>query len=203
MKKIIVSILALVALALPSAAQFRWGPEASVDLNGLNFKQDLFTVDQAVGFSAGVKGEMMFPGIGFGLDLGLRYQQRGGILHLGEREIWSSQGYGTNRLYLHQLDIPFHLKFKYTRLGGLEETIAPYLFVGPTFTFTVAKNKLDCVKTAGGEIGLQFGLGAEIKRRWQVSASYNIGMTYSFKMDQLANVSARNRTWDLAVAYLF
>lgn len=206
MKKIIASIICAVTVmcfSLPSMAQFRYGPTASVDLSTLKFKQDLFTVDQSVGFSAGVAAEMMFPGVGFGLDMGLRYQQRGATLHLGEREIWSSQGYGVNRCYLHQIDIPFHLKFKYTRLGGFETTLAPFVYAGPTFSFTAGHNKIDALKYAGGEVGVEFGVGAEIKQHWQVSFSYDWGVTYALKTVQLTDLSAKQSTFDLRLTYLF
>ena len=47
----------------------RWGASAGVNVNSMKFKQDLFGVSSAVGESAGIRGEMMFPGIGFGLEL--------------------------------------------------------------------------------------------------------------------------------------
>ncbi len=206
MKKIIASVVCAVAIigaALPARAEFRYGPTASVDVTTLNFKQDLFTVDKSVGYSAGVAAEMMFPGIGFGLDLGLRYQQRGATLHLGERKMWEAEGYGINRCYLHQIDVPFHLKFKYTRLGGFETTLAPFVYAGPTFSFTIAHNKIDALQYAGGEVGIEFGVGAEIKQHWQVSFAYDWGVTYALKTRQLANMSAKQSTFDLRLTYLF
>ncbi|MCH5347353.1 MAG: PorT family protein [Muribaculaceae bacterium] len=199
---IIVALIAM-AVALPAFSQFRYGPTASVDISTLRFKQDLIQVDQAVGYSGGIAAEMMFPGIGIGLDLGLRYQQRGAILHLGDRLIWSSQGYGTERSYLHFIDIPIHLKFKYTRLNGVENVIAPFVFAGPTFSILAAHNRVDALQYAGGEVGIQFGLGAELCTKWQISASYDLGMTYTLKTKMLSNFSARSGMWDVRVTYLF
>lgn len=204
-RKIITFIIAVMALcgANQAYAQFRWGATAGVNFNDMKFKQDLFTVDQAVGGTAGIQAEMMFPGIGFGLDMGLRYEQRGATLNLGEKLIWSSQGYGKERLYIHYVDIPFHLKFKYTRLQGFEDYLAPFVFGGPTFGIQAGHSKCGAIDFSGGEIALTAGAGVEIYKRWQLCASYTWGMTYALKTKQLTDLSARNRTWDIRVTYFF
>ena len=46
----------------------RWGVVAGADITTLKFDQDLFKVDQNVGATLGVMGELMMPGIGFGFD---------------------------------------------------------------------------------------------------------------------------------------
>lgn len=185
-------------------AQFRYGPMVGIDMSNLHFKQpELLGVDKSVGFSAGVVAEMMFPGIGFGLDLGLYYDQRGATLDMGKKLLWSSQGLGRERSYLHYVALPIHLRFKYTRLNGFEEKLAPIVYAGPTFGFLVGHSKNPALEYAGGDMGVEFGLGAEIFQRWQVTAGYNLGMTYALKAKVLTNFSARNRTWNLRVAYLF
>ena len=77
-------LLALVALcaAIPARAEFRWGPTAGIAITNLKFKQDLVAVDQGVGPVLGVQGEMMFPGIGFGIDIGAMYAMQGATLNL-------------------------------------------------------------------------------------------------------------------------
>lgn len=207
MKKVLISLIAVLcismALTTKSSAQFRYGPIVGLDMTTLKFKQDLMTIDHTMGFTAGILGEMMFPGIGFGLDIGLYYQMRGANLHLGEKEMWSWQGYGTERCFMHTLVLPLHLRFKYTRLNGFEEKLAPLAFVGPSFGFTVAHSKLDVMSFPSGDMSLDFGVGAEVFERWQVTASYSLGMTYSIKARILTNESARNRSWNLRVTYFF
>ncbi len=174
------------------------------DMTNLHFKQpDILAVDKSVGFSAGLAAEMMFPGIGFGIDTGLYYEQRGATLDMGQKLLWSSQGLGRERSYLHYVVLPFHLRFKYTRLNGFEEKLAPIAFAGPSFGFLVGHSKNPALDYAGGDMGVEFGLGAEIMQRWQVTGSYNMGMTYALKAKVLTNFSARNRTWNIRVAYLF
>lgn len=205
MKKYIVSIVVMIAAVCAAGvnAQFRYGAAAGVTITDLKFKQDLITIDQSVGGSAGIVGEMMFPGIGFGIDLGLLYTQRGATLHLGERKIWESDGYGDERCYLHYVEIPINLRFKYTNLAGIEDYVAPFIFGGPAISFLAAKSDINALEYAGGELGLTAGFGLEIFKKWQVSGSYTWGMTYALKTKLLDDFSAKNRTWNVKVAYFF
>ncbi len=206
MKRKLISILLLFIAtvgAVNMSAQFRYGGMVGANMTNLTFKQDLMTVDKSVGYSAGAIGEMMFPGIGFGIDLGLYYEKRGAKLHLGEREMWASQGLGTEKAYLHYLVIPIHLRFKYTRLNGFEDKLAPFIYAGPSVGFLVGHSKISSMEYAAGELGVDVGIGAEIMRNWQLSVSYNYGFTYALKDKILTNFSARNTTWAVRVAYLF
>lgn len=206
MKRKLVSVIILaVAMLLPlsSEAQFRRSVVAGVNINDLVFKQDLASVSTLIGAQAGVEGELMFPGIGFGLSFGLMYNQLGGQVNLGEKKIWASDGYGNEKLYLHNITIPLHLRFKWTRLNGFEDTLAPLIFGGPEFSILAGHSKCDAIKWAGGDLGLTAGVGAEIFKKWQVTASYTWGMTYSLKTKLLDDYSARQRHWAVRVAYFF
>lgn len=204
-RKLVSTIILMVAMLLPlsSEAQFRRSVVAGVNINDLVFKQDLAGVSSMVGAQAGVEGELMFPGIGFGLSFGLMYNQLGGQVNLGEKKIWASEGYGNEKLYLHNITIPLHLRFKWTRLNGFEDTLAPLIFGGPDFSILAGHSKCDAIKWAGGDLGLTAGIGAEIFKKWQVTASYTWGMTYSLKTKLLDDYSARQRHWAVRVAYFF
>lgn len=205
MKKLLLSIIAFAGIlgCLTANAQLRYGPTAGVNLTTLKFSQELFDVDQSVGYQAGLQGELMFPGIGFGIDFAALYSQQGATCDLGSREIWASSGYGKERSYLHYLQIPVNMRFKWTRMAGLEDYVAPYVFGGPVFSFLVAHNKLKVFDYAGADLGLQCGLGFEFKRRWQLQGSYIWGMTYALKAEKLMNFTGRNRSWQVRVAYMF
>lgn len=198
-----IAIAAAVAFPSEAFAQFRWGAQAGVNVNNLQFKQELVTIDKSAGFSAGVTGEMMFHGIGFGLDIGLHYEMTGAKVHLGERKMWSSQGYGNEQFRMHYAVIPLHVRFKWTRMGGLEEKIAPLAYFGPEFSILAGHSKCDAMDFAGGALALDMGGGFEIMRRWQLTAGYNMGMTYVVKAKVLTNYSARNRYWYIRGTYFF
>jgi len=203
MRRFITALVLIIGAAAGLSAQFRYGAIAGPTLSSLEFKQDLIGVKDAWGGTAGVQGELMFPGIGFGIDLGLIYNQLGAKVNLGEKKVWASQGYGDESLRLHYLQIPLHLRFKYTRLGGLEEKIAPLVFGGPDFMILAGHSKCKAMKYSGGYLGLTAGGGFELWRDWQVTVSYTWGMTYAMKTRLLDDFSACNSHWAVRVAYFF
>ncbi len=210
MKKLIAIVMLLAAFgsALTARGEFRWGPTAGIAISNLKYKQTPFTKDQCVGPQAGVMGEMMFPGLGFGIDFGAIYSMEGAKLHLGEQPVWGDsydgqKGYGTSRLYLHMIDIPINLRFKWTRMNGLEEWWAPYVFGGPVISLRVGESDIKVIDNPFGSIGLQCGVGFELKQRFQIQASYLWGMTYCTRMEKLTDVSGQARVWSVRVAYLF
>lgn len=212
MKRIYSFLLTAMLLALPCTmmAQFRYAPVAGVNISDLKFKQDLFGVNKLVGAQVGIMGELMFPGLGFGMDFGLLYSQLGAKTDLGSRTIWSSDGFGDEKAILHMLQIPVHLRFKWTRMNGFEDYIAPFVYGGPEFGILAGHSNIkgkagvpNPYTYAGGDLGLTAGGGAEIFKRWQISLQYTWGMTYILKTRKLENVSAQNRQWTVRVAYFF
>lgn len=207
MKRQIVKLLAILVMVAASGlaanAQFRYAAIAGVEHTNLNFKQDLVTISSTIGYQAGVQAEMMFPGLGFGMDMGLLYNQLGAKVNLGERKVWASQGYGDERAMLHYLQIPLHLRFKWTRLNGVEDIIAPFVYGGPDFDILLGHNKCKAFDYAGGDLSLSVGGGVELYKRWQISYTYCWGMTYALKTNLLDNYSARNRYWNIRLAYFF
>lgn len=201
MKRLLIILLILAAGCGISSAQFRWGPTLDINLSNYRFKQKLLQCDRVAGFGAGIMGELMFPGIGLGIDLGLNYSMHGSKLHFGEYPVF--QPLTTKTSYLHTLQIPVNLRFKYTRLNGIEDKIAPFVYAGPVFSLTIGHNKIDALEYPGGCIGLQGGIGAEIWRNWQISAGYQWGMTYEVRTRKLDNYSARCSGWKMKVTYLF
>lgn len=203
MLKRILIIFTLIGAALSASAEFRWGPTAGMNISTEGFKQDLFEVNHLVGADAGIIGEMMFPGIGFGIDFGLQWSMHGAKLHLGEKKIWASEGFGTENAYVHTIAIPIDLRYKYTMLNGIERYIAPFVYGGPVFSFNVAHSKLDCMEYPAGSVLMQCGLGAEIFEHFQLSGGYYWGVTYEMRTKLLQNFSARPQGWTVKLTYLF
>lgn len=199
------SILILSLVALTASAEFRYGPMIGVNGSSLFWKQDLVKTHYLIGGSAGIFGELMIPGIGFGVDMGLRYQLNGAKVNFGERPIWSNPPYnlGNENVYIHTIQIPLDLRFKYTRLDGLERTIAPFVFAGPVFTFNVAKSNVPVIEYPDGTVDIQVGAGAELFEHLQISAGYYFGVSYQVRTIQLDNFSARPQGWFVNAAWLF
>lgn len=203
MIKRLLIIISLIASALSASAEFRWGPTAGWNLTNYYWKEPLLHSDQRSGFQAGVIGEIMIPGIGFGIDLGARYAYREATINLGDYPVWSLDGYENQSFALHRLEIPIHLRFKWTRMDGVERYVAPFAFAGPVVGFNLKQSKCDAMQHPGGSLGIEFGLGGEFLQRIQLSASYIWGVAYDMRTVKLDNNSARNQSWNINVAYLF
>lgn len=211
MKKIIILLAAAILLCAPaSRADFRYAPVIGFNITNLKFHQDLVQIQSMPSAQAGIECELMFPGLGFGMDFGLIYNQLGAKVNLGERRIWAVDGFGKPTVLLHTFQVPLHLRFKWTRMNGLEDYIAPFVYGGPEFTILAFHNKVtgnpgvaNPFKYTGGDLGLNVGGGFELLRRWQVSFQYTWGMTYLLKTVKLDNYSARSRQLSVRVAYYF
>ncbi len=196
-------LVASLSATFGAKAEFRYGAQVGVGLTTLDFKQDLVNVDGTVGPRLGVQGEMMFPGIGFGIRLGAFYAMQGAYVDLGSRKVWAADGYGREHLMLHTLEIPLNFEFKWTKMNGFEDTLAPFVFGGPVFSFNVAHSSCKAMQYPFGSLGLRAGVGAEIFKRWQIEGAYTWGMTYATKAVVLENYSARNRYWTISATYFF
>lgn len=205
-KHLILSLIiagALLGTTERAGAEFRYGPTAGVTISSLKYKQqEFFPTGHDVGGMAGVQGELMLGGLGFGLDLGAYLSMQGGKVDLGRWPLWNEQ-YGKENIRLYSLDIPLNLRFKWTRLNGFEDILAPYVIGGPIFSFNLAHSGCKAFDYAVGSIALQAGGGFEIKRHWQATVAYVWGMTYDCKLAKQLDNSARSRYWTVRVAYLF
>lgn len=203
MVRVILVVMAVMAGTIGAKGEFRWGPTAGANFYTFHWKQKLITTDMEPGVNAGVMGEIMIPGIGFGIDFALKYNMHGSKLHLGDHKVWSSDGYGTESARLHTLQIPVNLRFKWTRMNGLEDYWAPFVYGGPVFNFTLAHSDLKALEYPAGCFGLQCGLGFELFKRIQISGGYYWGMSYEIKTKKLDNMSARPEGWNVNLTYLF
>lgn len=201
-KKIITALLLLVSV-FSASAEFRWGPTAGMNISTLHWKQDLITTKSTVGVNAGLMGEIMIPGIGFGVDFGLKYSLHGAKVNFGEKEVWRADGFGNESVMLHSLQIPLNLRFKWTRMNGAERYAAPFVYAGPVFSFNLATNDLDCIEHPEGSFGLQVGVGGEFFEHLQFSVGYLFGLSYDVRTVKLDNFSAQNRGWQINFAWLF
>ena len=201
-KKITVLLL-LAEIAGVANAKLRVGPTAGVNFSSLYWKQHLLKVDGTVGADAGLMAEIMIPGIGFGVDASLLYNMHGGRVHFGDRFVWSSSGIGTENVVLHTVQIPINLRFKYTRLQGFEDYLAPLVYAGPVFSFTAGHNRVEPLAYTSGYVGVQCGIGVELFRHTQLSGGYYWGLTREIKTLKLVNFSARPQGWNIRLTYLF
>lgn len=197
------SLILFLAIALQASAEFRWGPTLGVNFSTLSWRQKLAKTSGLTGFDAGVAGELMIPGIGFGIDMGLRYNLHGAKVNFGDHQVWAIDGIKNQNVWFHTLEIPLNLKFKWTRLNGFEQILAPFIYGGPVFNFTLATNKAPAIEHPAGYVAMQVALGAELFEHYQISAGYSWGVSYQVRTIKLDNYTARPRGAIINLAYLF
>lgn len=202
MKKFL-TLLLLSCITLCASAEFRWGPTAGLNINNYYWKQPLLKSNYRCGGQAGLLGEIMIPGIGFGVDFALKYAYHSGSVNLGDQHVWSSDGYKNGDFSLHSINVPVSLRFKWTRMDGLEHYVAPFAFAGPVFCFNMAQSNCDAIEHPVGSVGLQFGIGGEFLEHIQLSFAYQWGVAYDLRTVKLDNLSARSSSWNINLAYLF
>lgn len=202
MKKFLITLVCL-AVAFGASAKFRCGPTVGANFSRMYWSQYLFESTTKPGFNAGLLCEVMIPGIGFGIDFGLKYAYRGGMCNFGEQVVWSSDGIGNTDLRLHAIQIPVNVRFKWTRMNGIENYVAPFAYAGPQFNINVANTRCPAIRRAGGSVGLQVGLGAELFKRFQLSAGYYWDMIDDVKTVKLDDVNGHLQGWMIDFAVLF
>lgn len=202
MKKFLI-LLIITLFGLRASAEFRWGPTAGVNFSTLHWKQDIAATTMRTGFNVGVAGELMIPGIGFGIDMGLRYNLHGAHVNFGDHFIWAVDGIKNQNLWFHTLEIPLNLKFKWTRMNGLERIVAPFVYGGPVFNFTLATNKCPAIEHPAGYVALQVAAGVELFEHYQISGGYSWGVSYQVRTIKLDNYSAQPRGGFIQLAYFF
>lgn len=186
-----------------ASAEFRWGPTAGVNFSTLHWKQNIAATSMLPGFDVGLAGEVMIPGIGFGIDLAVRYNMHGAKVNFGDHKIWAIDGIKNQNLLLHTLEIPLNLKFKWTRMNGLERIVAPLVYGGPVFNFTLATSKCPAIENPAGYVAVQVGGGVELFERYQISGGYSWGVSYQVRTVKLDNYSAQPRGGFIQFAYFF
>jgi len=209
MKKYIQFILVACALLSTISAQAqperRWGVTVGGNYNEIHFKQsDIFESDRMFAPSAGLTGDLMIPGVGFGVDASLLYTMRQGKVHFGDRQIWSSLGIENQTVRLHYIDVPINLKFRYSKLNGVENTIMPLIYAGPTFSFLAGHNKVnDALNYTTVSVLLHFGIGCELFNRIQISGGYSFSIGQNLSTKLLDQHVAKHRTWFVQATYFF
>lgn len=200
-KLLVLSILFFASIS--ASAEFRWGPTVGANFMSMHWKQDIAKTSLRTGFQAGVLGELMIPGIGFGIDLGLKYKMDGSYVNFGDHLIWSSTGIKNQDVRFHTIEIPINLKFKWTRMNGFERILAPFVYAGPTFNFIAATNDAPAIEHPLGYVGIQVAAGGEFFEHYQISAGYCWGVSYQCKTIKLDNYSEQPRSWFVNLTYLF
>lgn len=188
MKKIISVLMVAVALMMAAPAQaqlIKFGVKGGMNFSKLDFdKKSIADVtDSSTGFFIGPMAEVTLPIVGLGIDGALMYSQRG-------EDDAKQQG----------IEIPVNLKYTF----GLGSMFGIYLAAGPDFFFNFKDIDLESVEAKKTQVALNLGAGLKLLRKVQVGVTYQIPMGDSFKWKDAGEaLTAKNKTWQVSLAYIF
>ena len=188
MKKVFSVLMVAVALimAAPAQAQLvKFGVKGGMDFTELDFNKKTVgeVAESSTGFFVGPMAEITLPIIGLGIDGAVMYAQKG-------KNEWKQQG----------LEVPVNLKYTI----GLGSTLGLYVAAGPDFFFNFKDIDVNNVEAKKTQVAVNIGAGLKLLKKLQVGVTYQIPMGDSFEMKDATNViSAKNKTWQVSLAYIF
>lgn len=203
MKRILIAILSVLAIAAPASAQFRWGLKAGVEINSLHFSdkalKDVMSSDNRAGFVGGLTTEFTVPLIGLGFDASVLYVNRTTKLES------ASSADRVPELGKDFIEVPIHLKYKLS-LPAIEKIVAPYVFTGPSFAFLCSKQGVtEAWEQKKWDVSWNIGLGVQLVNHLQLGASYGIGLNKALDYVGHSNPAGTNQLncWTVTLGYLF
>ncbi|MCM1292936.1 MAG: PorT family protein [Bacteroides sp.] len=194
---ICVAVVAVIALAVPSQAQLRFGVKAGVTVNSLHFSCETFDSENRAGFTGGVMLEFTAPVSGLGVDLSAMYVRR------NSRWLQENNLTRDDRDYI---EIPLNLKWR-MNIPLVNNICRPYLLTGPSFAFLTSRRSMEnAYRNRSFDTSWNFGFGVELVKHLQVGATYGIGLTKALKTigaTGTSHINGRNRYWTITAAYMF
>ena len=199
MKKVLSILMVAVALmmAAPAQAQLvKFGVKGGMNFSKLDtdVKSWYDAKESSTGFFIGPMAEITLPILGLGVDGALMYSQRGS----GEVK---QQG----------LEVPVNLKWSF----GFGSMLGAYLAAGPDFFFNFkdVDGNEDLIKEKS-QVSINLGAGLKLLKKLQVGLTYQIPLNKSYDKYQNISVtpdydgkskdiSVKNKTWQVSLAYIF
>lgn len=204
-KRLIATILMVLAISLPASAQFRFGLKAGVAVNTLSFNTDLFQSSNRAGFTGGAIIEYNIPVVNLGIDASVLYVNRA-VNVTGETEAGVIVSENKNRSYI---DIPINLKWK-INLPIVGRWISPFVTTGPDFSILLTKDSftaenLQNFSSKSVDFAWNVGVGFELFKHVQIAANYGfpVGEQITGHINNHEALYSNNQCWTITATYLF
>ena len=204
MKKTLLTLVAIVAIAISSSAQFSLGVKAGANFKQLNFKDDYMTGEMKPGFTLGAMGEVSLHKSGLTLDFSLMYSKE----YLTGEHIDRFDKVTNHDFTSDYLNIPINLKWK-INIPAVSNIIKPMIYTGPELSFPLRETIVDeAYKLNSMLFSWNIGAGVELFNNWQIAAHYGIGLSECVKKEQQGlygkeKVSAKQQYAVVSIAYMF
>ena len=108
---------------------------------------------------------------------------------------------GSDELKEQGLEIPVNLKYTI----GLGSMLGVYFAAGPDFYFNLKDIDWQNVDTKKTQVALNLGAGVKLLSKLQLGLTYQIPMGDSFEWKNVTEkaISAKHKTWQASVTYIF
>lgn len=200
-----ISVLAALMMSLPAQAGFRIGPRLGVDVSSLRFNKDVFNKENRAGFTGGLQMDITFAH-GFGIDASVMYATRdlAGTVDVADEPVTTFE---TTRRFI---NVPVNLKWKMI-LPFVGHIFSPYIFTGPDFAYLLSSKNIvtgEVTDEKKYEFSWNVGIGIELFKNLQISATYGMGITNLANIEEQVNLwvkelKANNNNWTITAAWLF
>lgn len=199
MKKFLLAVVALVAMVLPSQAQFDFGLRGGANFGNTSVKN--LNPDNRSGFYVGPTVKFTLPIVGLSLDASALYDYRSAkIGDDGSEETVKQQ----------QITVPINVRYGW----GFSSLANVFVFVGPQFGFNVGSDKKLFDEAAewtmkSSNFSMNVGLGATVLKHLEAKINYNFALGKTGDVSTLGAAEdivkgkVRSNAWQLGLAYYF
>lgn len=182
--KRMITVVAIAIVALMSAVSanaqggFRWGLMGGANFSKFSTKSSDYKSDLFTAFHIGPMVEYELPIFPVAIEAGLLYSQKGASMEVAGEDVL--------KLRSNLIEIPVNVK------GYVFSLPVARFFViaGPSFNFALNTNVGDIkvkeitdVKANRFGVNLNAGIGVEVLRYLQISATFNAAMTDTYKFE--------------------
>ncbi len=211
MKKIMMILLATVALSMPSQAQVKFGLKGGVNLTNMSFSESGVkdAVKNKAGFFVGPTVKFTLPVVGLSLDAAALYDQRSAKSSIDD----GTGNVVENTLKTQSIQVPINIRYGV----GLSSIVNLFAFAGPQFGFNIGDKHQTILKDAqewtlkSSNISANVGIGATLLDHLQVTFNYNIplGKTGEVNVKKGAEAAwetvtgGRANAWQISAGYFF
>lgn len=207
MKKIMMLLLAAIALSMPSQAQVKFGLKGGLNLTTMSMSESgaKDAIKNKAGFFVGPTIKIGLPLSGLSVDASALYDQREAKMTVNNNE---------ETLKSQSLQVPINLRYGV----GLGSVVNLFAFAGPQFGFNLGDKSKEIFNNAmdwtlkSSNVSANVGLGATLLNHLQITVNYNIalGKTGDVDLKQGADAAwntltgkSKANAWQVSAAYFF
>jgi len=199
MKKVLLLLIATVALSIPSQAQVKFGLKGGLNLTNVSLDGSFSdNLKNKEGFFVGPTIKFTVPIVGLSLDASALYDQRSAKVEGADKTIKSQS-----------IQIPINIRYGV----GLGSIVNLFAFAGPQFGFNLGdktqeiKENVENWTMKSSNFSANVGLGATLLGHLQITANYNfaLGKTGEIEILDAAKkvVDTKANSWQISAAYFF